>query len=134
KQVLYNYLSNALKFTPDEGHVTVRVRREGDARFRLEVQDTGIGIRPEDFDRLFIEFQQLDASSAKKYQGTGLGLALTRRIVEAQGGSVGVRSELGTGSVFHAILPRVVPGESGTSVAARPERIPRTNGHPRRVL
>jgi CheY-like chemotaxis protein len=107
KQVLYNYLSNALKFTADEGRVTVRARRDDAERFRLEVEDTGIGIRPEDIGRLFVEFQQLDASMAKKYSGTGLGLALTRRIVEAQGGHVGVRSQVGEGSTFFAVLPRV---------------------------
>jgi CheY-like chemotaxis protein len=74
--------------------------------FRLEVSDTGIGIREEDLPRLFVEFQQLDASAAKKYAGTGLGLALTKRIVEAQGGRVGVRSTVGAGTVFFAVLPR----------------------------
>ncbi len=106
KQVLYNYLSNALKFTPDEGRVDIRLCPEGPEHLRLEVEDSGIGIRPEDFGRLFVEFQQLDSSMAKKYPGTGLGLALTKRIVESQGGSVGVRSELGRGSTFHAVLPR----------------------------
>jgi len=115
KQVLYNYLSNALKFTDEGGKVTVRVGPEGDDRFRLEVEDSGIGIKPEDHARLFVEFQQLDASAAKKYAGTGLGLALTRRIVEAQGGQVGVRSAPGRGSVFYAVLPRrpVVALEAG---------------------
>ncbi len=106
KQTLYNYLSNALKFTPDEGRVTVRVAAEGAETFRLEVEDTGVGIKPEDVSRLFVEFQQLDASTAKKHQGTGLGLALTKRLVEAQGGQVGVRSTPGKGSVFFAVLPR----------------------------
>jgi CheY-like chemotaxis protein len=112
KQVLYNYLSNALKFTPDEGRVTVRVVPEDREHFRLEVEDTGIGIRPEDMDKLFVEFQQLDASVAKKYPGTGLGLALTKRIVEMQGGQVGVRSTPGRGSVFFAVLPRVAVAAS----------------------
>jgi len=107
KQVFYNYLSNALKFTPDEGRVTIRVSPEGVDALRLEVEDTGIGIRPEDIGRLFAEFQQLDASAAKKYPGTGLGLALTRRLVEAQGGKVGVHSTPGKGSVFYAVLPRM---------------------------
>ena len=107
KQVLYNYLSNALKFTPDEGHVTVRVGPAASDTFRLEVEDTGIGIWPEDMSRLFVEFQQLDASAAKKYPGTGLGLALTKRVVEAQGGRVGVESVPGQGSTFAAVLPRV---------------------------
>jgi protein-histidine pros-kinase len=106
KQVLYNYLSNAIKFTPENGQVIVRLNPEGNKLFRLEVEDNGIGIKPEDIHKLFIEFQQLDASAAKKYAGTGLGLALTKRIVEAQGGNVGVRSEVGKGSTFFAVFPR----------------------------
>ena len=106
KQVLYNYLSNALKFTGEGGRVTVRVRPEGEAEFRLEVCDTGIGIRQEDLGRLFVEFQQLDGGSAKRYEGTGLGLALTKRIVEALGGRVAVASAPGEGSAFSAVFPR----------------------------
>jgi DNA-binding response OmpR family regulator len=106
KQVLYNYLSNAIKFTPERGSVTVRAALEDDARFRLDVQDSGIGISAENLQRLFVEFQQLDASASKRHQGTGLGLALTKRIVEAQGGSIEVRSEAGKGSTFSAIFPR----------------------------
>jgi PAS domain S-box-containing protein len=105
KQVAYNYLSNALKFTPTGGRVTLRVKPDGSERFRLEVQDTGIGIAPVDLGRLFVEFQQLEAGAAKRHQGTGLGLALTRRLVESQGGSVGVQSSVGEGSTFHASLP-----------------------------
>jgi len=106
KQILYNYLSNALKFTCEGGRVVVRLRGEGAGDFRLEVSDTGVGITEEDIARLFIEFQQLDATKAKRYQGTGLGLALTKRIVEAQGGRVGVESKLGQGSTFFVVLPR----------------------------
>jgi PAS domain S-box-containing protein len=106
KQVLYNYLSNAIKFTPDGGQVTVRVGRQGPDQLRFDVEDTGIGVRPEDIHRLFIEFQQLDSSMSKRYAGTGLGLALTKRIVEAQGGSVAVESVPQRGSTFSAILPR----------------------------
>jgi len=122
KQILYNYLSNALKFTPDEGRVTVRVGPAEAGTFCLEVEDSGIGIRPEDMGRLFVEFQQIDASAAKKYQGTGLGLALTRRIVEAQGGQVGVRSTPGQGSVFFAVLPRV--GRTVLEAEAQPAPAP----------
>jgi signal transduction histidine kinase/DNA-binding response OmpR family regulator/HAMP domain-containing protein len=111
KQVLYNYLSNALKFTPAGGLVTIRALPEGAEFFRIEVDDTGAGIQPEDLRRLFVEFQQLDAGAAKKHAGTGLGLALTKRIVEAQGGTVGVHSTPGAGSVFHAVLPRRMKGE-----------------------
>jgi PAS domain S-box-containing protein len=106
KQVLYNYLSNAIKFTPEQGKVIVRVATAGPDLFRIDVEDSGIGVSIENLGKLFVEFQQLDASAAKKYQGTGLGLALTKRIIEAQGGRVEVRSAAGKGSTFSAILPR----------------------------
>jgi signal transduction histidine kinase len=106
KQVLFNYLSNALKFTPAKGKIAVRVIAEADRWFRLEVEDTGIGIAPKDQQLLFQEFHQLDTSLSKQFQGAGLGLALTKRIVEAQGGRVGVESQPGVGSVFFALLPR----------------------------
>ncbi len=109
KQVLYNYLSNAIKFTPDGGNITVRIDGQGPDLFRLSVTDTGVGIAREDFARLFVEFQQLDASTGKKWQGTGLGLALTKKIVEAHGGRVEVQSTPGVGSTFSAILPRSLP-------------------------
>jgi PAS domain S-box-containing protein len=125
KQVLYNYLSNALKFTPDEGRVTVRVGPDGAGHFRVEVEDTGIGIRAEDFGKLFVEFQQLDAGAGKKYPGTGLGLALTKRLVEAQGGRVGVRSTPGQGSVFFAVLPRTVSAAPEVSMPPAPAVCPR---------
>ena len=105
KQVLYNYISNALKFTPEGGRVTIRAAAVPPDAFRIEVEDTGIGIRREDLGKLFAEFQQLDASTSKRYAGTGLGLALTKRIVETQGGAVGVESEPGRGSTFFAVLP-----------------------------
>jgi signal transduction histidine kinase/CheY-like chemotaxis protein len=106
KQVLYNYLSNALKFTPELGTVKINIMQNENGYFRLEVKDNGIGMHPADIKKLFYEFQQLDASAAKKYPGTGLGLALTKQIVEAQGGQVGVTSVLGQGSTFYVILPR----------------------------
>jgi CheY-like chemotaxis protein/anti-sigma regulatory factor (Ser/Thr protein kinase) len=106
RQVLYNYLSNAIKFTPDNGHIMIRADVEEGERFRIEVEDTGIGMRPEDAAQLFVEFRQLDSTYAKRHEGTGLGLALTRRIVEAQGGQVGVESTPGHGSRFFARLPR----------------------------
>jgi PAS domain S-box-containing protein len=104
KQVLYNYLSNAVKFTPEAGHIALRIARQDERCFRLEVQDSGIGIRSDELHRLFQEFAQLP-NSRQAEQGTGLGLALTRLIVEAQGGSVAVRSEHGRGSIFSAVLP-----------------------------
>jgi CheY-like chemotaxis protein len=107
KQILYNYLSNAIKFTSHGGQVEVRASPYGPDHFILEVEDSGIGIAPADLTRLFVQFQQLDAGYTKRHPGSGLGLALTRRLVEAQGGEVGVRSTLGHGSVFYAILNRI---------------------------
>ncbi len=124
KQVLYNYLSNAVKFTPQNGEVVIRAKAENAHRFRLEVEDNGIGIAERDLEHLFVEFQQLDSTAGKQYPGTGLGLALTKKIVEAQGGTVGVKSVLGRGSVFYAVLPRgwgaseAALGRSATTRAA----------------
>jgi PAS domain S-box-containing protein len=117
KQILYNYLSNAIKFTPPGGRITFRILPEGTTQFRIDVKDTGVGIAATDFDKLFVEFQQLDATSAKRYQGTGLGLALTKKLATAHGGRVEVQSKPGEGSTFSAILPRVMkimPGDEAT--------------------
>jgi PAS domain S-box-containing protein len=108
KQVLYNYVSNAVKFTPEGGRIRIGLLSESATHFRVEVEDTGVGIASADMAKLFVEFQQLDSSASKQYPGTGLGLALTRRIVEAQGGTVGVRSEVGVGSTFFATFPKNV--------------------------
>lgn len=89
KQVLYDFLSNAIKFTPNAVRVTVRATANDEGYFLLEVEDTGIGIAAGHLPRLFTEFEQIDAGRDKQHPGTGLGLALTRRLVEAQGGSVG---------------------------------------------
>jgi len=125
KQILYNYVSNAIKFTPDDGAVKVSLRPDEPGYFRVEVTDTGVGIKPEDFGHLFIEFQQLDSGGTQRFAGTGLGLALTRKIVEAQGGRVGVQSEPGQGSQFYAILPLVpktpLPAEE---IRVEPEAAP----------
>ena len=114
KQVVYNYLSNALKFTPEGGRVIVKVRPEGRSEFRVAVTDTGPGIADAEIGKLFTAFHQLDSGRSKQFQGTGLGLALTRRIVDQQGGRVGVRSSPGVGSTFFAVLP-LVTGEPTTN-------------------
>jgi len=108
KQILYNYVSNALKFTPEGGRVMIRATLHGEA-FRVEVEDTGIGIAHEDLRHLFVAFRQLDASVTKRYPGTGLGLALSKRLAEAHGGKVGVQSVRGVGSTFWVELPRSTP-------------------------
>jgi protein-histidine pros-kinase len=107
-QILYNLLSNAFKFTDDGGEVSLRLDRAG-PDLRLRVQDSGIGISAEDLPRLFVEFQQLDAGAGRRHQGTGLGLALTKRLAELQGGSVHVASAPGRGSLFTVLLPLAGP-------------------------
>jgi PAS domain S-box-containing protein len=120
KQILYNYLSNAIKFTPDGGTIDIRIVSEGARLFRIDVIDTGVGIAAEELAKLFVEFQQLDAGAAKRYQGTGLGLALTKRLAEALGGGVAVQSIRGEGSTFSAVLPRVMGEMSGDVQAPSP--------------
>src|ERR1700757_5016671 len=107
-QVLYNLLSNALKFS-DEGASVCVSARQHDGSLELSVRDTGIGIRLEDRDRLFVEFQQLDSGAPRRFEGTGLGLALTKKLVEVQGGRIGVESERGQGSTFTVVLPLSPP-------------------------
>jgi len=107
KQVLYNLLSNAIKFTDDGGKVKILATTHEAHRFRLVVKDTGIGIKAEDVRRLFREFEQLVSGAARCHEGTGLGLALTRKIMELQGGTIGVESEVGKGSSFTIELPLV---------------------------
>jgi PAS domain S-box-containing protein len=104
KQVLFNYLSNALKASPPGGRVTLRSFAEDADMWRVEIEDRGIGIEAGQLGRLFNQFERLEAS--RTHQGTGLGLALTKQIVEAQGGQVGARSVPGSGSTFFAVLPR----------------------------
>ena len=105
RQVLLNLLSNAIKFTTDGGRITLSAQLAGD-RVRVAVSDSGIGIAPEDQEKLFREFVQLDGSPSRRYEGTGLGLALSKRLVELQGGAIGVDSQLGKGSTFWFTVPR----------------------------
>ena len=104
-QIVFNLLSNAVKFTDEGGQVELQVRPEGAGVLHMQVRDTGIGIRPEDFNRLFVEFQQIDSGADRRYQGTGLGLALTRKLVEFQHGEISVQSAPGQGSTFTVVLP-----------------------------
>ena len=109
RQVLLNLLSNAIKFTPDGGRITLAaaaVNGGNGSAVRIAVTDSGIGIATEDQPKLFQEFSQLDASASRKYEGTGLGLALSRRLIELHGGTIGVESEMGKGSTFWFTLPQ----------------------------
>ena len=104
KQVLFNLLSNAIKFTPPGGTVWLRARGENETLI-IDVQDTGVGISETDLPRLFREFEQIEPRQGPKPEGTGLGLALSKVLVEAHGGEIRVESKLGVGSTFTVIFP-----------------------------
>jgi len=105
KQVLYNLLSNAVKFTGTGGRVCVEARPKKET-VEVRVSDTGIGIAPEDLVTIFEEFRQVDSALTRQHEGTGLGLALTRRLVELHGGEITVESQPGKGSTFTVTLLR----------------------------
>ena len=105
RQVAGNLLSNAVKFTPYGGKISVEALMTGD-NLVVSISDTGIGIKPEDVDRVFDKFVQLDSTLSRKYKGTGLGLALSKTLVELHGGQIWVESEgLGKGSTFRFTIP-----------------------------
>jgi two-component system, sensor histidine kinase len=130
RQVIVNLVGNALKFT-HTGGVQVTAAMTGPTRLRVEVHDTGIGIRPVDQARLFRDFEQIDGSYARAHGGTGLGLAICRRIVEGMGGRIGVSSAPGVGSTFwfeipvERLGPAIVPESAPATVAAQgaPKRL-----------
>jgi signal transduction histidine kinase len=139
KQIMFNLLSNAMKFTPDGGSVRVTARLTRDegrgttdegrqtkddrrektkssvvlaseesdrpSSIVISVEDTGVGIKPEDMNKLFKEFSQIESAYSKTHEGTGLGLALTKRLVELHGGKIWVESEFGKGSKFTFVIP-----------------------------
>ena len=105
KQILFNLLSNAAKFTPDGGSICIVAKKEGD-NLVVSVSDTGIGINSVDQDRIFGEFEQAQSVVNRKQPGTGLGLALAKRLVELHHGQIWVHSEgKGKGSVFFFTIP-----------------------------
>ncbi|WP_373544816.1 GAF domain-containing protein [Chamaesiphon sp.] len=141
RQVLINLLSNAVKFTPAGGSIALDVRvidRQGDGKTReqtdpappqqivFSIIDTGIGIAPEHMDKLFQSFVQIDSSLSRQYAGTGLGLALVRRIVEMHGGTVSAQSELNRGSCFTVALPFCPSGEITVPTSLPPVAYPLT--------
>jgi signal transduction histidine kinase/DNA-binding response OmpR family regulator len=132
RQVLYNLLSNAIKFTPAGGEVSVAWEWIAAARLdepivpeaeasaiRLSVRDTGVGIAPEDQKAIWDEFRQVHPTSPEGQQGTGLGLALTRRLVAVLGGAIGLVSAVGEGSTFTVVLPRRLPRPEETCEPCR---------------
>jgi signal transduction histidine kinase len=104
-QVLTNLIGNAIKFTPPEGKVTVSAHRNGGAWAEVTIADTGPGIQAEESGKIFDEFYQVTRSGKEKSQGVGLGLAISRKLVEMHGGRIWVESEIGKGSMFHFTLP-----------------------------
>jgi signal transduction histidine kinase len=106
KQILYNLLSNAVKFTPDGGRVELEARGMDGQGVEIVVSDNGIGLKESDLKRIFHPFEQVDGSAGRRYQGTGLGLSLTKRMVELHGGRIWAESEgLGRGSRVHIFFP-----------------------------
>ena len=126
KQIIYNLLSNAVKFTPDGGSIVVRARTceitrqknessvyNGQPGVKISVIDTGVGLKPEDIDRIFYPFEQVDGTASRRFQGTGLGLSLTKRLVELHGGRLWAQSKgEGKGSTFCFVIPRHVQSHS----------------------
>ncbi len=114
RQVLLNLINNAIKFT-DNGSVTIRIKRKKNSeiqpRFSIEVEDTGIGIAPENIHRLFKTFSQVDSTTTRKYGGTGLGLAISQKLIELMGGFIEVSSKEGAGSKFWIDIPLELPTE-----------------------
>jgi len=108
KQVLYNLLSNAVKFSHEEGVVKLVIEQDADQRLHIAVKDSGIGIKSHDLPRIFREFEQLESGASRRFPGTGLGLALSKKIVELHNGTIKVESEFGKGSTFSIIMPRWV--------------------------
>jgi signal transduction histidine kinase len=104
KQIMLNLLSNAVKFTPEGGSVTIQTRGVDEA-MEIGISDTGIGIAADHLGMIFEEFRQVGTDHVRKSEGTGLGLALTKRFIELHGGKITVESELGKGSTFTVRLP-----------------------------
>jgi signal transduction histidine kinase len=108
RQILTNLLSNAVKFT-ESGSVHVSVRAT-DGEMEIDVRDTGIGISPENIDRIFEPFWQVEQSATRRFGGTGLGLGVARKLAKLLEGRLEVQSEVGVGSVFTLVLPAHTPG------------------------
>jgi len=105
KQMLMNLLSNAIKFTPEGGSVTLSVRCERERGIAVAIADTGVGIAAEDLDRVLKPFEQADSSLARKHEGTGLGLALVKAMIELHGGTLTLNSALGVGTEVTIVFP-----------------------------
>ncbi len=114
QQILGHLLENAIKFSPDGRPVVIRASLYESSYVRVDVVDEGIGIRPEDLSLVFEDFRQLDNSFTREYGGAGMGLAVSKHLVELQGGLIWVESEFGKGSTFSFVLPRPEPSPNET--------------------
>ena len=110
KQIVINMLSNAIKFTPRDGKVTIKIWCNMDSGYVLQIIDTGIGIAFADIPKALAPFTQLDSDLNRKYEGTGLGLTISRQLAQRMGGEISVDSEPGRGARFTLRLPRAEPG------------------------
>jgi signal transduction histidine kinase len=104
-QAVSNLISNAIKYTPENGQLTVRLHQHTPQTLRFDVEDNGIGISEADQEKLFTEFYRVETEQTANIQGTGLGLSLVKSVIVAHGGQVGVESEAGVGSCFYFELP-----------------------------
>lgn len=112
QQVILNLFSNAIKFTPEKGNIRIQIgpaEHKGRPSFVITVSDSGIGIAPENLEKIFEMFKQVDSSVSRSYEGTGLGLALAKQLVELHGGSIWAESKLGHGAKFTCIIPNAAP-------------------------
>ena len=134
KQIMINLLSNAAKYAYESGRIEISAKKEDNSYIKVEVSDTGIGIAKDDIDKIFSEFHQADHVRDEQLGGTGIGLALTHRLVEMHSGNIGVNSELGKGSTFWFTLPlrqTKSPGAKGSHKELTSDDINLTN---RRIL
>jgi CheY-like chemotaxis protein len=121
RQVLLNLAGNAIKFTERGGVAVIVEPGSGPDEVRFLVRDTGIGIAPQEQERIFLEFEQGDSGAARKFGGSGLGLAISKRLIERMGGTIGVDSTAGAGSTFHVCLPLPPSGEASAEKFAAPD-------------
>jgi two-component system cell cycle sensor histidine kinase PleC len=122
RQILLNLLSNAVKFTQPEGEVRITAwRNVGEETYSFEIKDTGIGIAPKDISRAMMPFGQVDSTLSRKYEGTGLGLPLTKKFVELMGGKFAIESKVNVGTTITFTLPKEIKPQEGVTIKRQEE-------------
>jgi two-component system sensor histidine kinase BarA len=116
QQILYNFLSNAVKFTPENGRIEMRANKQGEQMVRIAVTDTGCGIAKTDKEKIFEKFRQVDGSLTRETAGTGLGLAISKELAAMLAGGIGIESEVGKGSTFWLDIPVTLAKEKDQAV------------------